>query len=320
MLLLAARVAAAILYSGHEPVSIPIFPDLASMYAHFITAEKEEEEQVVASSFDHNHPQALLDSLLALTVLSLGQDPGETTSFAAADETQFQNFVISLTSCTARQSYVTIRRIPGIIVHKHPSPTARFNIIHRILDDDNLQTLKESAIGWLKEEILSAHQQQQQQQNVEEKSSSSIFLNPKSFSTLFPLLFNPADVTMDVSDILASFTHFVQITSPQIHSSLSLYYILISSNLSREKLQIPKTYQYFRTRFLEPLRAVCHGFVADLKQNGGPGRLEDTLGEEFVHSAMMMSVDLINGLLERIEDVVGDAFVVDIDQLEESSV
>ena len=320
LLLLAARAATAVLYSGHQPVSIPIYPDLASMYANFIGSSTPNEVAF-------GHPQALLDSLLALTVLSIG-DGSHKNMIMAVDEKQFHDFVLSLTSCTARQSYVTIRLIPGIIVHNYPSLMARFRIIQQVLGDVKLQTLKDSGIGWLKEEILSANQQVDKENanaesalkhNADDKEES-IFLNPAYFSILFPLLFNP-EADLDLEDsILPSWTRFVQVTSSSIHSALSLFYILVSWPALRQRLQIPKTYRYFRTRFLEPLRAVCHAFAADLKMNGGAGLLEDAFGDGLVHAGMMRSVEIISAVLARIEDAVGDAFVVDLAELEESCV
>lgn len=125
---------------------------------------------------------------------------------------------------------------------------------------------------------------------------------------------------MDVSsDIVTAWARFLQILSPHIHSALSLFYILVSSPALRERLQLSKNYRYFRVRFLEPLRAVCHAFAADLKQNGGAGQLEAAVGEDVCHTGMIRSVDLISSILGRIEDAVGEAFVVPVAELEEPS-
>lgn len=292
LLLLAARAATLTLFSSVQEASpILIYPELAYIYSNFIGTF----ETPDAVSF--GQPRILLDSLLALTILSIRKPIGN-----PADEKEFGDFVLSLTACTARQSYGTVRRIPATVVHSNPSPLSRFKIIRHILEDNKLQTLKDSAIGWLKDEILSAADQIS-------SDPDNIFLDPHYFSVLFPLLFDSVDLRLNTtSDIVASWSRFTQILTPPIHSALSLYYILISSPALRDRLQLGKSYGYFRTRFLEPLRSVIRAFEADLTQNGGSGQLEAVVGESMCQIGMMRSVGVVSNVLGQVEDVVGDVF------------
>ncbi|KAL5355830.1 DUF1760-domain-containing protein [Aspergillus floccosus] len=303
LLLLAARAAMAELFSSGQVIPIAVFPDLAKIFANFVGGYNTPDEVAFGQ------PQALLDSLLTLTVFSMQKTIG-----TPATEREFQDFILALTACTARQHFSSVRQIPGTIVHSNPSQTARFKIIRNILEEENYLTVKDSAIGWLKNEILTA---------AKESPSStelSIFLNPHYFSVLFPSLFNPAQLLLNVSsDIVASWIKFSQSLAPSIHAALSLYYILVSSADLRSRLQLGKTYLFFRNRFLEPLKTLLHAFQADLTQNGGDGKIESAVGEDMCHTGMARSVELISHALEKVEDVVGDAFVVSDAELQEPS-
>ena len=301
LLLLAARAAMAELFSSGQVTPIAVFPDLARLFSNFVGGFKTPDEVAFGQ------PQPLLDSLLTLTVFSMEKSIGEPSS-----ETEFNNFVLELIACTARQSYSTVRRIPSTIVHSHPAEAVRFKLIRKVLEYDTLQTARESAIGWLKEEILATSDQQ--------ASDSSIFQNSHYFSVLFPLLFNSTQLFLDVSsDIVASWIKFSQTLTPSIHAALSLYYILVSSPKLRERLQLEKTYIYFRNRFLEPLKSLCHAFEADLTGNGGDGRIQASVGEDMCQVGMARSVGLISHTLEQVEDAVGDAFVLSDAELQEPS-
>lgn len=174
-----------------------MFPDLARLFSNFVGGFKTPDEVAFGQ------PQPLLDSLLTLTVFSMEKSIGEPSS-----ETEFNNFILELTACTARQSYSTVRRIPSTIAHSHPAEEVRFKLIRKVLEDDTLQTARDSAIGWLKEEILASDQQ---------ASDSSIFQNPHYFSVLFPLLFNSTQLFLDVSsEIVASWITFSQTLAPSM--------------------------------------------------------------------------------------------------------
>ncbi|GAB1214664.1 hypothetical protein ATERTT37_003828 [Aspergillus terreus] len=302
LLLLAARAAMAELFSSGQVIPIAVFPDLANIFANFVGGYNTPDDVAFGQ------PQALLDSLLTLTVFSMQKTIG-----TPATEREFQDFILALTACTARQHFSSVRQIPGIIVHSNPSPTARFKIIRNVLEEENYLTVKDSAIGWLQNEILSAV-------NESPTAEPSIFLNPHYFSVLFPSLFNPAQLLLNVSsDIVASWIKFSQSLVPSIHAALNLYYILVSSADLRSRLQLGKTYLFFRNRFLEPLKTLLHAFQADLTQNGGDGKIESAVGEDMCHTGMARSVELISHALEQVEDVVGDAFVVSDAELQEPS-
>ncbi|KAL4807598.1 DUF1760-domain-containing protein [Aspergillus unguis] len=300
LLLLASRAAVGKLFS-RKASQINIYPELARIFDNFVGK---------FCSFDEvafEQPQVLLDSLLALTVLSL-QSPAS----APANESEFTDFVLSLTACTVRQTYSTVRKIPSSVIHRNPSQVSRFKIIRKVLEDGNYGTIKDRAIDWLKDEILEAAKEPP-------SAESSIFLNPHYFSVLFPLLFASPALELDISELVASWVKFTQSIGPSIHSALNLYYVLVSSSQLRSQLQLEKTYVYFRNRFLEPLKAICSAFTADLTENGGDGKIEASVGEDMVKIGTARSVSLILHVVDQVEDAVSEAYVVGDTELQEPS-
>ncbi|KAL4871100.1 hypothetical protein BDV12DRAFT_183989 [Aspergillus spectabilis] len=302
LLLLASRAAVSQLFSSGKASTIPVYPDLARVFDNFVGR---------FCTFDEvafEQPQVLLDSLLALAVLSL-QSPIAVPS----DDSEFADFVLSMTACTVRQTYSTVRRIPATVIHSNPSQIARFKVIRRVLEDDYYRTIKDRAIDWLKSEILEAAK-------ASSDSQQNIFLNPHYFSVLFPLLFASPTVNLDISsDLVTSFVRFTQTLSPAIHSALNLYYILISSPQLCSQLQLEKTYVYFRNRFLQPLKTICGAFTADLPENGGDGKIESAVGEDMVQIGIARSVNLVLHVADQVEEEVCEAFVVGDAELQEPS-
>ncbi|KAL5335413.1 YAP-binding/ALF4/Glomulin [Aspergillus crustosus] len=304
VLLLAARAAASQLFSSGKSSPIPVYPDLARVFHNFVGRFPTLDEVAF------EQPQVLLDGLLALAVLSL-KNPVSTPS----TEKEFTDFVISLTACTVRQTYSTVRRIPGTVNHSNPSEIARFKVIRKVLEDDHYRTIKDRAIDWLKNEILEAAMEAAK----EPSNSESIFLNPHYFSVLFPLLFASPSPDLDSSDLVTSFVQFTQALSPAIHSALNLYYVLISSSTLRTQLQLEKTYVFFRNRFLQPLKSICGAFTADLPENGGDGKIPNAVGEDMMQIGIARSVNLVTHIADQVEDVVTEAFVVGDEELQEPS-
>jgi hypothetical protein len=299
LLLLAARASGAILFtSGHPLPQISIFPRLAQIFNNFVGGYTNLDEVAFGQ------PQALLDALLTLTVYALQQPITPPPS-----ELEFKNFVVILTACTARQSHGIVRQIPAAIVQSHPSSETRFKLIHSILEDDRLGSVRDSAIAWLKDELLRSPT----------ASSDDIFQDPLYFWAIFPALFKPVTVASSTSDLVTSWSRLTQTQGPPLHSALSLYYLLLSSPSIRERLQLEKTFKFFRSRVSVPLRQLFRTFEADLTAKGGEGVIEGAVGEEMCQIGNARSVGIIGLTLDQIEETASDAFGTDEGDLGEYS-
>ncbi|KAJ5785501.1 uncharacterized protein N7503_010713 [Penicillium pulvis] len=287
LLLLAARTAGSTLFrSGESVPRIPIFPDLALIYKNFL-GDTESLDEVA-----YGQPQALIDSLLALTVFAL-QEPTTTPSSHA----EFKNFVITLTGCTSNKEYGIVRQIPATIVHSYPSTTARFKLIQTILEDDRLQSARDSAVSWLKDEIIGA------------TSPDTIFQDPVYFWSLFPLLFKTARVAASTK-LIDGWISLTQTEGPALHSALNLYFLLLSSPL-RDQLHLEKTVLFFRSEVLAPLRTLFRTFEADFTSKGGDGIVEAAVGVEMSQVGLSRSLGLIGLTLDQIEDAISEAYGTD---------
>ncbi|KAL2371353.1 hypothetical protein RJZ57_004220, partial [Blastomyces gilchristii] len=149
LLLLAARSAADKLLSSGQPVKpIPVFPDLAAIFLNFLGESKSPYSTMM------EEPEALVDSLLSLAVIASCNPVS-----APQNETEFSQLIIQLTACARApgfRSFSRMARVPSTIFHSNPDPTARFNLINKILENEDLQDAREPAIGWLKDELLPA--------------------------------------------------------------------------------------------------------------------------------------------------------------------
>lgn len=301
LLLFAARAAGAVLFasSAHPTPSLPVFPDLANIFSHFLGSSDNLEEVAFGQ------PHALLDSLLALTVHAT-QSP----ITAPSSDAEFRDFVITLTACTARQTYGIVRQIPASVVHSHPSPTTRFKIILHILENDRLLSVRDSAISWLKDEIIGTKPSD---------SPEDVFHDHLWFWSIFPLLLRPVDVDTASKNLVVSWTRLTQTEGPSLHSALNLYFLILSSNDLRDCLQLEKTVKYFRSKVLVPLRQLFRAFEGDLAAKGGDGLIEAAVGEEMCQVGIARSVGLIGLTLDQIEEVINEHFGTDDADLKEYS-
>lgn len=290
LLLLAARSSAATLFEGGETARIPIYPNMEVILSNFVGTG-------VADEAANEQAQALHDALLALTIISSRKEV-ETP----ADDEQFKNLLLALTRCSHRQTYNGLRNIPAIIVHSNPSLTSRFNLMQDIMQKDELLYARESAIGWLKDEILAAANTSDEHDNI--------FIDPQHFSKISSALYNTSTFqSLDMSTgIVISWIQFSQSLAPYLHAALNLYYVIISSPQLRKRLEIENEYTLFRKNFLEPLKSICHEFEEDLTQNGGDGRIEDTVGEDMCQVGMAQSVGLLFHIIEQVDEKLNDLY------------
>jgi hypothetical protein len=286
LLLLAARSAANVLWPGAGTARVPIYPDLAVIFSNFIGNGAAEEQ-----------PQALHDALLTITAMSLHDQVEQPT-----DEKQYSDLVLSVTTCSSRQIYNSLRKIPATIARSHPDEVTRFKLIRRILEKEELVYARETAIGWLKDEILTAPE------------PNTSFHDPHYFSVLFPIIFNVAELESLVdpsSNVVVPFLRFTQTVAPYTHAALSLYYILLSSTQLRDKLELDKTQHAFQTKFLPRLKSTYRAFEDDLPQNGGDGQIEAAIGEDMCRSGMARSVGLLSHVIEQVEEKLAELYAHD---------
>ncbi|KKZ67602.1 hypothetical protein EMCG_06661 [[Emmonsia] crescens] len=270
LLLLAARSAADKLLSSGQPVkAIPVFPDLAVIFSNFLR----EGESPYSTTIEE--PEALVDSLLSLAVIASCN-----TSSAPQHQTEFDQLIIQLTACIRApgfRSFSRMARVPSTIFHSNPDPAARFNLIRKILENEDLQFARETAIGWLKQELLAATAPNAPDQK------GNIITDPSHFAILFPHIYEPIPDdwlslgTAKTEDLINTWMTFTQNLLPYYLSILNLYYFLTQSPTIFKQLQIQKLHPYFESKFLVPLMTFAQNISTDTEIKA---RVEMEIGDE----------------------------------------
>ncbi|OJD17107.1 hypothetical protein ACJ73_08824 [Blastomyces percursus] len=299
LLLLAARSAADKLFSSGQPVKpIPVFPDLAVIFSNFLGESKFPYSTVM------EEPEALVDSLLSLAVIASCNPIS-----APQNEAEFSQFIIQLTACACApgfRSFSRMARVPSTIFHSNPDAAARFNLIRKILENEDLQYAREPAIGWLKEELLAATAP-----NAPPDQKENILTDPSYFAILFQHIYKPIPAdwlalgTAKTEDLINSWMTFTQHLLPYYISILNLYYFLTQSPALFERLQIQKLHPAFESKFLVPLMTFAQHISIDAEIKA---RVEMEIGDEaeqMGHSAAELVLHIIGEIEEGSAGLLG---------------
>ncbi|OJD14214.1 hypothetical protein AJ78_05428 [Emergomyces pasteurianus Ep9510] len=298
LLLLAARSAADKLLSSGQPVKpIPVFPDLALVFSNFLG----EGDSPYSTAMEE--PGALVDSLLSLAVIASCNPIS-----APQHENEFDQFIIRLAACIRApgfRSFSRMARVPSIIFHNNPDPVSRFNLIRKILQSEELQYARETAIGWLKEELLAATAPNAPDQN------RVIFTDPNHFATLFLRIYEPIPDdwlslrTATTEHLINAWMTFTQHLLPYYLSILNLYYFFTQSPTLFKQLQIQKLHPYFGSKFLVPLKTFVENISTDTEIKA---RVEMEIGDEaeqMGQGAAELVLHIIGEIEERSASLLG---------------
>jgi hypothetical protein len=303
--LLAARFATDTLFSSGQTVEkLPVFPGVADIFSNFIR----QSGWPSAGAFDE--PEALIDSLLSLTRVSLD----ETFEFPR-DDNNFEQFIISLTMCTRSTGFRNtgrIGRIPSAVFHKHPDAHVRYNLIRRMLDDFSLQYAREPAIAFLKQEILAADAAiRDDEPSVQPLAEPPIFTDPRYFDSLFTRIFppvpqswlalatTPMTTATDDDDLMSAWITFTQHLQPFYLSVLNFCYLLLKSPVLRSQLQLDRHRPYFREEFLTPLKAFTQALCEDAEIKA---RIDQEVGPD-AEAMGRGRAELVLHLVQEIEEI-----------------
>lgn len=201
------------------------------------------------------------------------------------------------------------------ILHSHPSDDTRLAFIQDTLQHCPYENLKTSAVGWLKDEILSADRS-----DSVGPSHSAPFRSPSTLSTLCPFLFlDPRKLTSsnDYSSFHSHYSFYLAVlnllylllTSPSLYLSLDIKSFIQTSNI--------------RLRFLAPLKEIS-GELRAQSQSDQPNEdeegedeaaggvvvrkeeQENKMEEEEEERVLIREIGLLDGLLEMVEKALKD--------------
>ena len=227
------------------PTSLPdmgIHPNYTAILDTFI-AEPE-------SSGIGSEPVPLIDSIIFLGTFILNKQ----TLSLPLDDAQFNNILQRLSLLSAHTSSPELRYhahlLTSKILHSHPSDHVRLAFVKDTLEHCPYESLKASTVGWLKTEILAA----------DDHSAESIFKTPEALTTVAPLIFSHAQLSslMDQTDLPVSekISNFGANT-PFYLATLNLYYLLLSSSMLFERLEIRRLTEEYGRQFVREIGRVC---------------------------------------------------------------
>ncbi|WEW61228.1 YAP1-binding protein 1 [Emydomyces testavorans] len=296
LILLAARYATAVLFESAElEMNLSLYPEISGVFANYL--KKDEEKALSAVAMEA--PTPLVDSLLALALLSSQRY----STIAPDNESDFDSLVLATVAC-ARSPHVRqlslIEKIPSKIFHENPKAASRYNLIRQIFSNEHLQYARESAIGWLKDELLAATAP-----DAPQSDQFNPFTDKESFSTLFKSIYKSLpDHYSNLSSVVVShlITEWMKFISEQANLwivLLNFYYLLCKSEALRELLEVRKLDSEFRENFLLPMKKFAKSVCDDEGISEG---IEKELGEEVVHMGKS-AAGVVLHVIGQIEDV-----------------
>ena len=267
--------AASTFFDAPTPVPLMnIYPEYTAILDTFIA-----EPQTGAIG---SEPAPLIDSILFLGTFIANNRP---LALPPSDE-EFNNILQRLSLLSAHRPDPELRYhahlLTSELLHSHPSELVRLSFIKDTLEHCPYESLKASAVGWLKTEILSA----------DSAAGQSLFATPTALTTLVPLLFedlHPPTGGIDAKHQEQIITDF-RANVPFYLATLNLYYLLLSSPLLFERLEMKRLTEEYDIR---------SGFLDGLESLLGVVRQEEE-GQEG-------EVELMEGVIERVKEAVQHA-------------
>lgn len=170
------------------------------------------------------------------------------------NDTEFKSYLHKLSKISSDTPFPTLRyhahHLLTTVLHSHPSSSVRYNFIREILEQDEYENLKVSAVSWFKDEILTLPNDR-----VESHKQTPLY---SAFEASMPQLF--PNIPSQFRNLNISEQRYVlfQRRIPFYLATLNLLYFL-SFSPYYEQLEIDalcKSYE-IQPCFLRPLASMC---------------------------------------------------------------
>lgn len=274
--LFCAIMAASSLFDVPTPqLPLKIFPDYATILANFLSP-------ILVKAIGTEN-DSFIDAILFLGFFIQSKTPH---LIPPLDDEEFNIAMQRLSLLSANTPSPILRYhahvLASSLLHSHPSDIVRLAFIRDTLLYCPYENLKASAVGWLKQEFLTA------ESNAKAAPPSDpLFASPSTIAELSPMLFgdprflnssSPSD--LDPAAFLANRSFHL--------AALNLYYLIVSSPSLFRTLAIDvvsRTYG-LAENFLQPLREMAEGEAVGETEGGGMG---------------VEGVGLLIGTIDRVE-------------------
>lgn len=172
---------------------------------------------------------SLIDSILFLGLYI--QDNNKSIGELPQDDQIYTDTLQRLALLSANTPHAPLRYhahvLASQLLHAHPNENVRLSYIKDTLEHCPYENLKASAVGWLKDEILTSTKPPPPDPDPKRESKPSIFATPACIETLAPHLF-PKPYNFSYEALVAHQAFFLAV--------LNFYYFLLTSDTLRETL------------------------------------------------------------------------------------
>lgn len=307
--LYSAVVASSALFDApSSPSSLTLFPDFAAIVQNSLGAG--------VDGTLGSESESAIDAVLFLGTFAWANSP----DVEGVDDEVFHNTLQRLSLISANTPSPALRYqahlLTSAILHLNPSDNVRLTFIKDTLEHCPYENLKASAVGWLKDEILSAQGSpgspctpgSPMKAQHADNSGDTIFATPAVLTSLASdLLMKPSSIIKEGqgggpsshSDAFQIFLHH----QPFFLAVLNLIYLVLSSAPIFAALQV-KTFvtKYDVTGYCDSLRAASLLFQ---------GRITSDAGEEVGRDGEsgLAELQLLDQTIERVMQAMGKAGV-----------
>ncbi len=241
--------------------------------------------------------ESTLDAVLFLGFFTINNQP----KLISDDDGMYNNILKQLSLLSASIPSPVLRYHAHLLtcslLHLHPEDHFRLAFIRDTFEHCPFENLKGSAIGWLKDELLSADRREHEKRRDEQPS---IFATPAALETLQPFLFINVDTVLEGQSTMDSYTTF------QAHQSfyvavLNLLYLLLSSPSLSLRLELADAVKKDRKHFsdfLDPLAGASRRFRTSILSD------DISLDDEESKEAALAGLELVDMSVQQVEDVV----------------
>ncbi|KAL8903983.1 MAG: hypothetical protein Q9207_003562, partial [Kuettlingeria erythrocarpa] len=248
--LLCATIASNVFFRAPSNIhKLSVFPTFSSIISNLLGEPS-------SGSIGTESP-SLIDSLLFLGVYI--QDNNKQIGQIPEDDQYYTNTLQRLALLSANTPHAPLRYhahlLASQLLHAHPNEEVRLSYIKDTLQHCPYENLKASAVGWLKDEILTATVSTPTESHTKPDAEPSIFATQACIETLAPHLFISPRLGYD-----AFVAH-----QPLFLAVLNFYYFLLVSDALRETLGAAATREsgdwldQMESRILDSEKAVEDG-------------------------------------------------------------
>ena len=234
---LAAKAATALIFDRPFPFHLSLFPQHEKLVSQFLDLQDSSDD--FASTTD--------------AIIILGWVALESTGGIAEAETrsEFSSYLHRISFVSANMPLADLRYqahfFTSAVLHANPSPDARLDFINDTLEHCPYGNIRVCAVGWLKDEILTAFglvSQSSQNKGLQitgvTEDSLNPFAQPSSTRACAPWLFEKPEIDVSERELAVKLPFWL--------AALNLYYLLCSSDVLSKALDIPSVSVEFKIR------------------------------------------------------------------------